>query len=633
MEKPNYDKNEKYESDYIKKADYDELQVISDSLRNDIINAVSKNGGHLASNLGVVEATLVLHRIFDLPRDKIIFDVGHQCYAHKLLSGRDTQFESIRRYGGLSGFTRRDESEYDPLSAGHSGSALSAAVGHAEAEYLRGGDAYTICVIGDGSFTNGMVYEAVNSCAERKLRLIIILNDNEMSISKNVGALSRRLSRIRVSKKYFSFKHFVKKAFVSIPLIGVPLTNAARAVRDFAKRIVIKSTLLENMGLDYLGPVDGNNIKELENVLSEAKTKETVCLVHMVTKKGKGFEPAEKNPEKWHSASPFELSEDGEGINNYSANKKSQSTFSEVFGEAICELAENDDKICAVTAAMTGGTGLEKFADRYPKRFFDVGIAEEHEITFAGGLAAGGLRPVCAVYSTFAQRAYDQLLMDVALQNVPVTLALDRAGIVPGDGVTHQGIYDYSLFSTIPDVTIYSPETADEAKKFLGVAVYEENLSILRYPRGREYEYDRSLFENRGEYCVYGADDADVVLVTYGRLTSVAYSAAKQLEKSGIKIKLVKMIKIFPFNEEALKILTDTEVKVIYILNEGIRSGGFGEKLITRLNQSGTLRQRVIDHSIDMGFVPHGDIASLDEMLGFTADKICKDILSVIDEI
>lgn len=614
-----------YSAEYIKKAEFSELSNLAEMLRDDIISTVKKNGGHLASNLGIVEATIILHRLFDLPKDKIIFDVGHQCYAHKLLSGRAENFKTLRQFGGISGFTKREESEYDPLSAGHSGSALSAAVGYAEAERLSGGGAYTICVIGDGSFTNGMVYEAINSCAERKLRLIIILNDNEMSISKNVGALSRRLSKIRTSKKYFSFKHFVKKTCSSIPVIGVPMTRIARFIRDCVKRIVIKSTLLENMGLDYLGPVDGNDMKKLETVLSEAKTKETVCLVHMVTKKGKGYSPAESNPEKWHSAAPFELA-DNEQINT-AINSKNKESFSEVFGSELCRLAEKDGRICAVTAAMTGGTGLDRFAELYPDRFFDVGIAEEHEVTFAGGLSAGGLRPVCAVYSTFAQRAYDQLLLDVSLQKIPFVLALDRAGIVPGDGVTHQGIYDYSLFSTIPDVTIYSPETYDELRQCLTVALNEDKFSVLRYPRGCEIEYNRSLFEYNGKYHIYGCRDAEVLFITYGRLTHTAYMAAEKLKISGVKVCIVKLVKIFPICTDILKEIISKDTKLVYLLNEGIHMGGFGEKISAALMSEGYGYLNIINHSVEYGFVPHGKLNELDEFLGFTPEKISDTVL------
>ena len=463
----------------IKQLNPADITALCGEIREEILTAVAKNGGHLASNLGIVETTVALHRVFDAPRDAIVFDVGHQCYAHKILTGRRAGFADLRKYGGMSGFPRREESEYDPLSAGHSGPALSCAIGMAEANRQAGRDAWVVAVIGDASFGCGMVYEALQNCAKRGLKLLIVLNDNEMSISKNVGALSDYFTKIRLSRGYFSFKHTVHKICARIPVLGRGVIRCAIGVKEFIKRTLNKKNIFENLGLEYLGPVDGSREDTLEYVFREAMGCDVPCIVHVITQKGRGYAPAEAHPERYHAVSPFDPAVDiGE------VPKKR--TFSDAFGESLCRLAEKDGRLCAITAAMRDGTGLAPFAERYPHRFYDVGIAEEHAVSFAAGLSRGGMRPVAAIYSTFAQRSFDQVLHDCALQKLPVVLALDRCGIVPGDGTTHQGLFDVGLFTPIPGVEVFAPESYAELDDHLTRALTSDAVSVIRYPRGCE---------------------------------------------------------------------------------------------------------------------------------------------------
>ena len=581
----------------------EEITGLSRDLREKIIDAVSKNGGHLSSNLGIVETTVALHRVFDFPRDTLIFDVGHQAYAHKLLTGREDRFDTLRRYGGISGFTNRSESEYDFVTAGHSGAALSTALGKAQANRLCGSDAFTVAVIGDGSFTNGETFEALNMCASNeKLRLLIVLNDNEMSISKNVGGVSKYFSRVRSSRKYYDFKRGTENFLSKIPLIGWPIAVGLKKIKDFFKRMVVGVNFFDTLGVNFLGTVNGNDEKRLEEVFNEAKRRASCCIVHVITKKGKGYAPAESRPDLYHSVAPFDkdvgLAEKHGG-------------FSEKFGECACALAESDEKIVAVSAAMTDGTGLLGFAKKYPDRFFDVGIAEEHATTFCAGLALGGYKPVFAVYSTFAQRIFDQLIHDVSLQKAHVVFAIDRAGFVAGDGVTHHGLFDVALMSAVPDMEIYAPCTYAELEKTLKYAFDVSGPVAVRYPKGDEM----CCGDFHGENALCDSDaPCDVVIITYSRLVSNAVKAEKLLGGA----KTVKLLKLFPIDFDEL----DKHVsgaKLIYVLEEGVRSGGIGEKTAARYGD------RVFIRAVD-GFVPHGDLASLDDLLGFAPEKIAEEI-------
>ena len=606
-----------------------ELHNLTGELRNKILATVSKNGGHLASNLGIVETTMAIHRVFNNPEDQIVFDVGHQCYAHKLLTGRQTQFDTLRQWKGISGFTNRKESDKDAFGAGHSGTSISAALGLAMANQLDGKDNYVIAVVGDGSFTNGMIYEALNNCNKKNLRLIMILNDNDMSISENVGGLSNYLSKIRNSQNYFNLKHQTQSFLHRIPLVGDGLVEGTRKLKKHIKKRVVAENFFEHLGLDYLGPVDGCDLKKLESVLGEAKSKTNCCLVHVHTVKGKGYPDAEEHPEMYHSSGPFNLEK---GI----AKKASEDSFSAVFGDIITAAANNNPSICAITAAMTGGTGLDKFSQTHPRRFFDVGIAEEHAVTFAAGLSANGKTPVCAIYSTFVQRVYDQLIHDAAIQKIPLIMALDRCGLVPGDGITHQGIYDCSYLSSIPGIEIYSPETYDEMNLSFAQSFENKQLTVIRYPKGAEQQYDRSGFIDGGELSYQDfsetakdAGDPEIVILTYGRITQNVYQAI-QLLKADYHIRLIKLVKVYPLKMKKILTLIG-QPKLVYILEEGIRSGGIGEKLAAGFAQNDAFKPgKVRIHAIENPLMEQGDLAALYHCCGFLPQQIADEMSEML---
>ncbi|MBC3889939.1 1-deoxy-D-xylulose-5-phosphate synthase [Acetobacterium paludosum] len=604
----------------LKGLSYSDLDILADELRNKILDTVSNNGGHLASNLGIVETTIAIHRIFNSPEDQIVLDVGHQSYVHKLLTGRQREFDTLRQWEGLSGFTNRQESIYDPFGAGHSGTSISAALGLATANQLNGKQNYVIAVVGDGSFTNGMIYEALNNCTKNNLKLIIILNDNEMSISENVGGLSKYLSRIRTSEKYFSLKHKIQMFFHKIPLVGDHLVSTTRKLKKRIKKRVMNENLFENLGLDYLGPIEGGKIKKLETVLREAKDKNKCCLVHVHTVKGKGYKPAEDNPEIYHSVGAFDLKS---GVD---ATKKSIS-FSSVFGDILCREAAHNQSICAITAAMTSGTGLNEFRENYPQRFYDVGIAEEHAVTFGAGLSANQKTPVCAIYSTFTQRVYDQLIHDVAIQKLPMIMALDRCGLVPGDGITHQGIYDCSYLASIPGIEIFSPETYAEMDQSFNHAFYHNGLVVIRYPKGMELEYNRSKYKSLGglSYLDFSTAPYEVAIITYGRITKNAYDAIKLLNNAG-HIRLIKLVKVYPLDFEKIFSLIEG-VRVIYILEEGIKSGGIAEKLASEFAQNDMMHtKKILIRAIENPLMEQGDLASLYASCGFQPEQIAAEI-------
>ncbi|MDD6095241.1 MAG: 1-deoxy-D-xylulose-5-phosphate synthase [Clostridia bacterium] len=574
-----------------------EIDGLCRELREKILATVEKNGGHLSSNLGMVEATVALHRVFDCPDDALVFDVGHQCYTHKLLTGRYEEFDTLRKLGGISGFTNREESPFDLLTAGHSGSALPVAMGIARANAIENNGRYAVAVIGDGSFTNGMVYETLNSCAGEKLPLIIVLNDNEMSISRNVGSISHYFDKLRNSRKYFALKHRLLTACRRVPVLGKPVEMAAYAVKEFFKNLFLSKNLFESMGLYYMGPVDGHDEAKLEALFREAKQKDCCTLVHIVTVKGKGDSKAEKHPDSYH----FAGGDAGEA-----------ESFSSVFGKALLEKAEKNGNIVAVTAAMEKGTGLSSFREKYPDRFFDVGIAEECAVTFSGGLAIGGKLPVTALYSTFLQRTFDQILEDLSLQNIHSVLAVDRAGLVAGDGVTHQGVFDVSLLSSVPGITLYSPETFEETRLCLKKCLDGEGLCALRYPKGAEKKYDRSSFVPIGDSMTVSGE-GETAVITYGRITANVYEALK-----GTKgVKIIKLLRLLPLDEKELLRQCDG-VKRVAVVEEGIRRGGVGEAVAACLGACGIpVSIRAVE-----GFLPHGTVEELEKICGFLPGQI-----------
>lgn len=588
----------------IKNLSDKEIRTLSGEIREKILETVKATGGHLSSNLGMVEVTVALHRVFDCPGDSLIFDVGHQCYTHKLLTGRYYGFETLRQFGGISGFTNRDESPYDALTAGHSGSALPTALGIARANALDNNGRWAVAVIGDGSFTNGMVFETLQSCADEKLPLIIILNDNEMSISRNVGSLSGYFDRLRNSRKYFALKHQLLTICRHIPLIGKGIEKAAYAVKEFFKNLFLSKNIFESMGLYYMGPVDGHDEQKLEAVIREAKKKDRCTLIHIVTVKGKGDGDAEKSPDSYHFTD---------------SAPKCGETFSSVFAKALTEKAVRDERITAVTAAMDKGTGLSYFKEKHPDRFFDVGIAEECAVTFAGGMAIGGKIPVVALYSTFLQRTFDQILEDLALQKTHAVLAIDRAGLIPGDGVTHQGIFDVSLLSGVPGITLYSPETFEETKECLEKCIGGEGLCALRYPKGTMTDYDRSSFLPAGDSMTVSGE-GDTVVITYGRITKNVFVALKDADN----VKIIKLLRLFPVDEEEIMRQT-AGAKRIFIIEEGIRHGGMGEALTGCFPAGSSVTVRAVED-----FLPHGNVEDLEKLCGFLPEQI-KDLVLKIE--
>ena len=618
--------SDKYDIDIntIKKMSLSELDALSQDIREIILDTVSKNGGHLASNLGMVEATIALHKAFNSPKDSIVFDVGHQCYAHKILTGRTKELSTLRKYNGLSGFLNKNESEHDILNEGHCGTSISAALGIAEANRISNKNSFVVAVVGDGALTNGMIYEALNNCSNKQLNLIILINDNEMSISQNVGGLHNYFSTIRTSKRYFSFKRRFELVLKHIPLVGNFLAKICKKIKDFFKLCFVKNNLFEDIGLAYLGPVDGHNIEKLTTVLDEAKAKQRVTVVHMITKKGKGYCFAEKHPEIYHSVSPFDKEK---GVNI--SEKESFSTY---MGKELCKIAEEDNSVCAITAAMCDGTGLTEFSKRFPDRYFDVGIAEEHAITFAGGLSVAGMKPLVALYSTFSQRVYDQLFHDVCIQNLPIVLALDRCGIVAGDGVTHQGVFDYAIFSTLPNVTIYSPETFSELASAMRESFSNDDISIIRYPKGTEDITSKEqqafdAFENNHYSTTRNAVDAEILIVTYGRITRQVFSAM-QIIKNKYSVAILKLNKIYPINIDEFLPFFENK-KVIYFVEEGIKSGGVSEKIAAQI--------RCYDISAQMhikaieSYLPHGELYDLFEHCGLTPNIIAQDIMDTLE--
>lgn len=605
----------------VKSMDAKQTEELCVRLRESILDSVSKNGGHLASNLGVVELTVAIHKVFDLPRDKIIFDVGHQSYVHKMLSGRSEGFSALRNSGGVSGFQLRSESEYDFFGGGHSGTSIAAALGFAEAQRLNGGSNYAVAVVGDGSFTNGMVYEALNNASRAGLRLIVIINDNEMSISENVGGISGYFERLRASVNYHRFKRRVKKGLVALRFIGRPIAFVSRKIKNLIKRIFTQKNLFENLGMDYMGPVDGHNIRKLEAVLTEAKLLENPVVIHVCTQKGRGYKPAEDNPSVYHSVSKFDKA-NGLILKENVGEREEVLCFSKCFGKNLVWLANSEPDIVAITAAMCEGTGLEKFKKNYPERFFDVGIAEEHAVTFAAGLAAAGKKPIVAIYSSFLQRAYDQIIHDVSTQGLPVVFAIDRCGFVSGDGVTHQGIFDLAFLLQIPNMTVYTPENYSDVNEMLRNAFALGTPVAIRYPRGGECDYPREIFDDLGDlrYVEMGTGEKTATIITYGRTTKSAYLAAEKLAGE-MRVRIVSLKRVKPIDAETIwKYCEGSDV--IFFAEEQIKKGGASEMIISELALLGKKLPKVEIAAIDETFPPHASLAALYDMFGLSGEKI-----------
>ena len=557
----------------------EELPSLAEEIRGELIRVVSDNGGHLASNLGVVELTMAIHRVFDCPRDHLIFDVGHQSYVHKMLTGRYDRIDTIRQPGGISGFPKRSESEYDCFGAGHSSTSLSAALGFATADRLDGSDAYTVAVVGDGAYTGGMIHEALNNC-KKDLRLVIILNENEMSISQNIGRFATNLSKLRASAGYFKTKRATGIFLKKIPLIGNALFSALKSLKMMLKNALYGSNYFESMGLTYLGPVDGNDYEAVEKLLVQAKKLNESVIVHVKTTKGKGYAPAENAPANYHSMTPAV------------SGTYHKESFSSVMGHALAEMGEENKDILAITAAMSDGTGLEEWRVRYPDRFFDVGIAEEHALTFAAGLAANGKRPCAAIYSTFMQRGYDNIIHDIALQKLPVTMMIDRAGLNARDGATHHGIFDVAFLSHIPNVKIYTPVSYKGLIATMQEAFSLSEPSAIRYPSGAEnreivdrfYKTDED-FSRIGLKCDFDKQEQRrAVIVTHGRIAAEAIKASAMLDMSGISTGIMLLEVLKPYDESARLIRENMPngVGTVLFLEEEIRSGGAGMNLLDK---------------------------------------------------
>lgn len=597
------------------------LEKLCAEIRKTLIDTVASTGGHLASNLGTVELTVALHKSFDSPNDKIIWDVGHQAYTHKLLTGRYEKFSTLRKEGGISGFVRPDESKHDSFYEGHAGVSISQAAGTAAANALKGSKNFAVAVIGDGSFGNGMVYEALNHAGSSKTRLIVILNENEMSISENVGAMARYLAVVRSKPKYYRFKAGTEKALNKIPIVGKSLSNHIFKLKTALKNILYSSSFFEDLGFKYIGPIDGHNIGGLCEAMDSAKMIAVPTVIHIYTRKGRGYDHAENSPEKFHGISKFDINT-GEPVGGGDC-------YSARFGKALCSFAAKDKRICAITAAMALGTGLEEFSSTYPERFFDVGIAEEHAVTFGSGLSAGGMIPVFAVYSTFLQRCADQLIHDGALQRRKLIIAVDRAGFVGEDGETHQGLFDVSLTQSLPHTTVYSPSTYADLNKALYSALYrDENLVIIRYPRGGMPM--QTVEDEASEDCaVCGKSEAQTAIVTYGRLFFNALNAQKILSEKNIDIKIIKLEKIKPLPEKAVK--EAEKCKNIFFFEEGMKAGGVGERMAARLLKDG-YKGKFSLTAVNDEFVPHASIDSLMKKYSMDCESMSRMIMNEVSK-
>lgn len=600
----------------IKKIPADQLPALAEEIREFIIESLSKTGGHLASNLGVVELTIAMHRVFDLPKDKLIWDVGHQSYTHKILTGRKDGFETLRREGGISGFPKRSESDCDVFDTGHSSTSISAGVGYVRARELKKENYSVVSIIGDGALTGGMAYEALNNAASLKTNFIIVLNDNEMSITENVGGMSSYLSGLRTASAYTDFKMDVTKALNRIPGIGPGMVDAMRKTKSSIKQIIIPGMLFEDMGLTYLGPVDGHNIPQLIKTFQEAKRFEGPILVHVLTQKGRGYEPAMRHPARFHGAGPFDV-KTGLPVG------KSNPTYTDVFSTVMRKMGDRRKDVAAVTAAMMTGVGLKRFFNMFPDRCFDVGIAEEHAVTFAAALSLGGITPVVAIYSSFLQRAYDQIMHDVCMQNLHVVFAIDRAGLVGYDGETHHGIFDLSYLGSMPNMTILAPKNLWELSDMIKFAVDYDGPIAVRYPRGEAYT---GLKEFRAPICLGKSEviheGSRVALLAVGSMVKMAEEVQKQLkERMDMDAALVNARFVKPIDEELLRSFADT-YELVVTLEENVKDGGFGERVLAFAEEE-DLPFGVEIIALPDRFIPHGSVSYQMKQVGFTPEDIC----------
>lgn len=598
----------------IKRIAREDYPALAEEIRRFLIEKISVTGGHLGSNLGAVELTMALHMVLNLPEDKIIWDVGHQSYTHKLLSGRKDGFDCLRQYHGMSGFPKRKESEYDAFDTGHSSTSISAGLGLVKARDIRGGKNTVVSVIGDGSLTGGMAYEALNNAAKLETNFIIILNDNNMSISENVGGVSKYLNNIRTANGYLDLKEGIYNVLKGTKGGNNVVAHIRRAKSSF-KHLVIPGMFFEDMGVTYLGPVDGHDIEGMVRVISEAKRVKGAVMIHTITQKGKGYAPAERHPARFHGAEPFDID------TGLPANPRSTANYTDIFSTVMCKLGQRDERVVAITAAMPDGTGLKRFRNMYPERFFDVGIAEEHAVTFAAGLAAGGLRPIVAVYSSFLQRAYDQILHDVCIQNLPVVFAIDRAGLVGSDGETHQGIFDFTYLSGIPNMHICAPKNKWELSDMLKFALTLEAPIAVRYPRGTAYdglkEYRAPIECGRAEWIFR---EREIALFAVGSMVKTAEQVRIILKEKGYCVSLVNVRFVKPIDETVILEACRNHVMIV-TMEENVACGGYGERVLDCLSRN-SRNHEFLNISIPDSYVEHGNVEVLKKETGIDADSI-----------
>ena len=619
----------------LKNLNLNEKNALAKEIREYILEVVSKNGGHLASNLGIVELTLAIHNVFDLNKDKVIWDVGHQSYVHKILTGRKEELKTIRTLDGIAGFPKTSESETDCFNTGHSSTSISAAMGMAKARDLKNEDHSVIAVIGDGALTGGMALEALNHVGSSRTRMIVILNDNEMSISKNIGGINKLLTRLRAKKRYTISNKKGRKIIEKIPVVGNSIVKGVTKLKKSIKQLILPRMYFEEIGFKYLGPVDGHNIEDLEYLLSRAKELDEPVLIHVLTKKGKGYEPAEQNPDRFHGTGPFNI-ETGE------STKKKSKDYSKVFGEKLIELAEKNDKIVAITAAMRDGTGLKSFSEKFPERFFDVGIAEQHALTFSAGLAKEGMIPFVPIYSSFYQRAYDQVIHDICIQKLPVIMCVDRAGCVGNDGETHQGLYDMAFFKLVPNITIMAPKDFEELTQMMDFAINFKSPVVIRYPRGGEadFKFDKheeikigqedsgqaKLVQNELRQIELGKaeilkEGKDVTIIGIGKMTATAMNVANKLEKDGINAEVINARFLKPLDEKAIK-ESISKTKFVITIEDGTEIGGLGssvKEIIVNNNIEGV---KIKCFAYPDEFIKHGSVPELEKVYGLDCESI-----------
>ncbi len=604
----------------------DDLEVLSKEIRKEIIHTVSCTGGHLASNLGVVELTLALHYVFESPEDRMVWDVGHQCYTHKLITGRRKQFHTLRQYKGISGFPKPAESPHDQFGTGHSSTSISAALGMALARDLKGEDYHVIAIIGDGAMTAGLSFEALNNAGHLKVPMIVVLNDNEMSISKNVGAISKYLNKILTTDFYKRIKKDTKNILEGIPRLGTSMSRFAHKLEETVKGFFLPGQLFEEFGFNYIGPVDGHNIRELIETFQSIKDLKEPLLIHVITKKGRGYDPSEQDPSCFHGIGPFDK------VSGKAVSTSDRPSYSAVFGNCLVELAEKKDSIVAITAAMKEGTGLKGFAERFPERFFDVGIAEPHAVTFAAGLAKDGFRPVVAIYSTFLQRAYDEIIHDVALQGLPVVFAIDRAGLVGEDGPTHHGVFDISYLRHIPNMVVMAPKDEAELRMMLEFATELNGPSSIRFPRGRAIEEfpqpPQTLRLGEAEVLLEGKD---IAIVAAGNMVYPAYRAALELMEEGISLSVVNARFIKPLDSHLLAQIAQNHSAVLTV-EENAVAGGFGSSVLETLSSMGMKELNIRLLGIPDTFIEHGDLKSLRRLLELDVEGIKKNCLNLLEQ-